>query len=184
VRLSAHYVMTAPDATPEAATDAVRTAMARGERLVGLRLPGQPPDVVRDVAASLVAEVRSHGATLVLYRDIEGALALGIAVHLDPDQLRAVKERPLPWSLTVGASCRDAEELELASAIGCDFATLSPVLPSPDHANAEPLGWPRFARLAEAASLPVYAEGGLGPDDMAEARMHAAQGVAAVFNAA
>lgn len=177
VRLPARYVMAN-------GADAVHAALARGERFIGLCLSGEARDVVRATAASLLADVRAHGARLMLDGDIEGALALGIGVHIDAEQLHAVTERPLPWSLTVGASCRDAEALERASAIGCDFATLSPVLPDQAHPEAEPLGWPRFARLAEAASLPVYAEGGLGSDDLSVARMHAAQGVAGMSGAA
>jgi len=139
-----------------------------------------PVEAARAVAATVLGAIQQTGATLLLDRDVDGALALGLGVHLGADQLRKLAERPLPSGLMVGASCHDAEELALASALGCDFATLSPVLSTSAHPYAEPIGWPRFARLAEAASLPVYALGGLGPDDVAEARMHAAQGVAGV----
>ncbi|SEM25143.1 8-oxo-dGTP diphosphatase [Luteibacter sp. UNCMF331Sha3.1] len=181
VRLPARYVTIAPEATPAATADVVRATLARGERLLRLRTTGGEPDVVREAAASVLAEIQACGATLLLDRDIAGALALGIGVHLAPAQLRGLTERPLPSTLAVGASCHDADDLERASAVGCDFATLSPVLPSRDRPDAEPLGWPRFARLTEAASLPVYAGGGVGPDELAEARMHAAQGVAGAF---
>jgi 8-oxo-dGTP diphosphatase len=86
----------------------------------------------------------------------------------------------LPLSQIVAASCHDAAELARASALGCDFATLSPVNHTASHPDAEPLGWPRFAQLAEAASLPVYALGGLGPEDGMDAQLHAAQGVAGI----
>ncbi|MDQ3495652.1 MAG: thiamine phosphate synthase, partial [Pseudomonadota bacterium] len=38
----------------------------------------------------------------------------------------------------------------------------------------------RFARLRETVSLPVYAIGGLVPADLAQARQHGAQGIAAI----
>jgi 8-oxo-dGTP diphosphatase len=181
-RLPAHYPITPADGAPDRVAMALRASLARGERLLQLRLPGQPLAVTRQMAASLKDELGRVGATLLLNRDIDGARALGegVGVHLCATQLRQLAERPLPFAQAVGASCHDAGDLALASRLGCDFATLSPVRPTLSHPGAEPMGWPRFARLAEAASLPVYALGGLGPDDVAEARMHAGQGVAGI----
>jgi 8-oxo-dGTP diphosphatase len=178
--LPRHYPISPADASPDEAAMWVLAALERGERLLQLRLPGQPVEVVRAVAAQVLPEVHRYGAELVLNRDIEGALALGTGVHLGSAQLAELEDRPLPRSVRVGASCHDARELELASRIGCDFATLSPVLATASHPDAEPLGWPRFGRLTEAASLPVYALGGLGPEEAAEARMHAGQGIAGI----
>jgi 8-oxo-dGTP diphosphatase len=181
-RLPPHYPITPADATPDDARMQLMAALARGERLLQLRLPGVPVDVTRGIAAGMLPDLRRFGATLLLNRDIEGALALGagIGVHLADAQLRELDARPLPLSRVVGASCHDAAGLARASTLGCDFATLSPVHPTQSDAPAEPLGWPRFARLADAASLPVYAMGGLGPDDGMDARLHAAQGVAGI----
>lgn len=182
IRLPAHYPITPADASPVDASAGLHAALARGDRLLQLRLPDEPVDVTRGLASSMQDDLRRFGATLLLNRDIEGALKLGegVGVHLSAAQLRQLTERPLPLGQVVGASCHDADELALASRLGCDFATLSPVLPTRSHPGAEPMGWPRFARLAEGASLPVYALGGLGPEDVAEARMHAAQGVAGI----
>ncbi|MDR6936484.1 Nudix family hydrolase [Luteibacter sp. 3190] len=180
IRLPVHYPISAPDVSPDAVIAGLLAALARGERLLQLRLPGRSTDVARDVAKAVLPEARRVGAHLLLNGDIEGASILGTGVHLRAQQLGELKERPLPWTSMVGASCHDAAQLARASALGCDFATLSPVLATASHPGAEPLGWPRFARLAEAASLPVYALGGLGPDDLGEARMHAAQGVAGI----
>jgi 8-oxo-dGTP diphosphatase len=80
----------------------------------------------------------------------------------------------------VGASCHDAEELELAARLGADFATLSPVQATASHPGAAALGWDRFAQRVAAARLPVYALGGVGPDDLPRARAAGAQGVAGI----
>lgn len=180
LRLPRHYAISPAHASPDEAAAWAHAALDRGERLLQLRLPAEPFETVRGVAAAILPDVRRHGAQLLLNRDVAGAEALGIGVHLASGQLREWTERPLPLSVPVGASCHDAEELELASRLGCDFATLSPVLATTSHPGVEPLGWPRFGRLAEAASLPVYALGGVGPEALPEARMHAAQGVAGI----
>jgi 8-oxo-dGTP diphosphatase len=65
-----------------------------------------------------------------------------------------------------------------AEALGCDFALLSPVLPTRSHPDAPALGWEKFAAIAAGASIPVYALGGLKLADMHTAWQHGAHGVA------
>ncbi len=67
-----------------------------------------------------------------------------------------------------------------ALALGADFATLSPVAATATHPGVAPLGWAAFGALVEAASLPVYALGGMGAADEAQARALGAQGVAGI----
>jgi 8-oxo-dGTP diphosphatase len=64
--------------------------------------------------------------------------------------------------------------------LNADFATLSPVCATASHPDAKPLGWERFARLAADARLPVYALGGIAPEDLERARAAGAQGVAGI----
>ncbi len=80
----------------------------------------------------------------------------------------------------LAASCHDAEELQAAQDLGCDFVVLGPVQPTDSHPHATPMGWDQFARLRELVSLPIYALGGLGPTDIPESRRHGAQGIAAI----
>jgi 8-oxo-dGTP diphosphatase len=80
----------------------------------------------------------------------------------------------------VGASCHDASQLARAVTLGADFATLSPVTATASHPGAASLGWPAFQVLAEAAALPVYALGGMGPSRLEEAHAAGAQGVAGI----
>lgn len=180
LRLPEHYPVTPSDVSVERAATLVRAALARGERLMQWRLPSVSLAEARKGAAGLLPELRRFGASLLLNRDIEGARELGLGVHLSAAQLRELDARPLPPSQWVAASCHDADELAMAVRCGCDFATVSPVMPTASHPGAEPLGWPRFAKLAEAAALPVFALGGVGPHEVAEARMHAGQGTAGI----
>ena len=48
------------------------------------------------------------------------------------------------------------------------------------HPEVEPLGWEEFASLAEQAARPVYAIGGLKPNDLNIARQYHAHGVAGI----
>lgn len=151
-----------------------------GDVLWQLRMPKAARDEIRRVVLhALTIEPRLRGSLLV-NQDIDLARELGIGVHLKAAQLGELRARPLPQTCWVGASCHDAEELGLAAKLGADFATLSPVCATASHPDATPLGWECFARLVADARLPVYALGGVGPDDLERARAAGAQGVAGI----
>src|SRR5207247_9528894 len=80
-------------------------------------------------------------------------------------------------------SCRSSEELQLAEALGVDFAVLGPVRATPSHPHAVPLGWERFSEIAKGAAVPVYALGGIVPRDLEQALNCGAHGIAMVRGA-
>ncbi|ROR29696.1 Nudix family hydrolase [Inmirania thermothiophila] len=176
------YLVTPPQLRDEAALRAgLEKALARGVRLVQLRLPGAAEATVRRLAAAARTLCRAAGARLLVNGDPALAEAVGAdGVHLSASWLRRLEARPLPAPQLVGASCHDRAELARARAIGADFAVLSPVRPTPSHPDAPALGWSRFAHLARGAGLPVYALGGVGPADLARARHAGARGIAAI----
>lgn len=185
LRLPHRYPITPADVSPDAyraCAGMLRDALARGERLLQLRLPLWSTEQVRDLAAELLPLARQKGAQLMLSGDVAGArlLGAGIGVQMKASQLTSGTARPLPWNQPVGASCHDTEELARALALGADFATLSPVAATATHPGVAPLGWAAFGALVEAASLPVYALGGMGAADEAQARALGAQGVAGI----
>jgi 8-oxo-dGTP diphosphatase len=185
LRLPSIYAITPANVTPDEAQswrDRIVMALEQGVGLIQLRFPRWPVEHVRALAAQLQPCAIQHGAGLLLNGDIEGARALGegVGVHLKSWQLAALDARPLPWTQQVGGSCHDALELEQAVRVGADFAALSPVAPTDSHPDADVLGWHRFGRMAEAASLPIYALGGMTPAQLIYARQHAAQGVAGI----
>lgn len=151
-----------------------------GEVLWQLRMPEAQRDEIERGARDALAVDPSLRGSLLINHDVDLARELGIGVHLKTAQLHELHERPLPRNAWVGASCHDAEELALAANLGADFATLSPVCATASHPDAAPLGWRRFAQLVAGARLPVYALGGVGPDDLDRARAAGAQGVAGI----
>ncbi len=150
--------------------------LARGPALVQLREPW-PPERLVAYAERLRALLDRHGAAVLINAPPEMVPAWA-GVHLPARSLLARDARPVPPPRWLGASCHDARELAHAAAIGCDLAVLSPVLPTPSHPGATALGWPRFAQLAAATSLPVYALGGVRLEDCERAQQNGAQGVA------
>lgn len=159
---------------------ALERALAFGVRRVQLRAPDCEPARWARLVDAAIAPCRAAGAQVLVNGDVELALRHEVGVHLRASQLAALKARPLPDALPVAASCHDVHELRMAQALGCDFAVLGTVQPTPSHPGSPTLGWDGFAALRESVSLPLYAIGGLGPDDLAEARRHGAQGIAAI----
>ncbi|HEY3520505.1 MAG TPA: Nudix family hydrolase, partial [Rhodanobacteraceae bacterium] len=150
------------------------------DALLQLRLPEIDRPTMRTVLRSTLDRFAIPRDHLLVNRDIELACEFGIGVHLRAAQLRERQQRPLPDAQWVGASCHDAQELELAARIDADFAVLGPVNPTASHPDAAPMGWQRFAELVFDARLPVYALGGVGPEDLDRALAVGAQGVAGI----
>jgi 8-oxo-dGTP diphosphatase len=152
-----------------------------GHRMAQLRAKDLDAGRYRELAARATDYCRARGLDLLLNADPETALAVGAAgAHLTSRRLMSLESRLLPKDLWVAASCHGAAELRQAERIGVDFAVLSPVLTTPTHPDAQPLGWPRFGALVEEARLPVYALGGMTPAHLAEAQRRGAQGVAGI----
>ena len=180
LRLPSHFPI-----TPEPENDAaflrnVGQWLEAGETCIQLRCKAIAPARLRVLAQSVCELAAGTGAGVLINGDAELALELGCGVHLPASMLMRLASRPLPAERWVAASCHDARELAHAASIGADFAVLGPVLPTPSHPQAAGLGWERFAKLVAAAPLPVYALGGVGPDDLADARRAGAQGVAGI----
>ena len=148
-----------------------------GLRLVQLREKDLSRDELRELALRVVALAHARGAKVLLNGDVALAQEVGAdGVQLTSTQLAELKERPaMDWC---AASCHNAEELRRAEALGCDFALLSPVLPTQSHPGAPHLGWDNFAAIAAGSSIPVYALGGLKQEDMQTAWQHGAHGIA------
>ncbi len=151
-------------------------ALGNGLRLVQLREKQLSRDELRELARRVMVLARAHGARVLLNADVELAQEVGVdGVQLAGAQLAALHERPaVDWC---AASCHNAAELRRAEALGCDFAVLSPVLPTLSHPGAPHLGWKNFSAIAAGSSIPVYALGGLMRDDMQTAWRHGAHGI-------
>lgn len=148
-----------------------------GLRLIQLREKQLGREALKTLAQRVVDMSHVRGAKVLISGDVALAQELGAdGVQLTSSQLAELSERPrVDWC---GASCHNAEELQRAEALGCDFALLSPVLPTQSHPGAPHLGWGSFAAIAASSAFPVYALGGLQHEDELVAWQHGAHGIA------
>lgn len=154
-------------------------ALAGGVRMVQLREHGLPDAAYAALVSACEAACGRYDATLVLNRDVAWvARNSSLGVHVTAAALRQLRARPIGVERLLGVSCHNLEELAAAVAVDADYATLSPVCPTASHPAAPTLGWRAFQELASQQALPVFALGGLRPEDLDQARRHGAHGVA------
>lgn len=152
-------------------------AFARGLGMVQVREPGLSPEQLAQFTRRVVRIARRHGAKVLVNGSEMLAQKTGAdGVHLPAGHLGRLSTRPaLPL---VAASCHNAADLDRAGALGLDFVTLSPVLPTASHPGEPVLGLDGFTRLADARPFPVYALGGMREGHLETAMQHGAHGIA------
>ncbi len=156
-------------------------ALRAGAKLIQLREPHLSETDYQVCAKETAALCHRYGAKLLLNADPGLVGVCGAdGVHLNRQRLMSCRQRPLGPDLLVAASCHDAGELEQAAHLAADFAVLSPVAKTASHPEAEPLGWETFRVLCTEAAMPVYALGGMRPQDLPRARDVGAQGIAMI----
>lgn len=155
----------------------LEAALEQGLRLIQVRDKGWPEAQRLWFAEAVTRLAHEHGALVVINDSPEIARRVGAdGLHLSAGALAACTQRPdFAW---VGASCHSPEEIALAGSLDLDYALLGPVLPTPTHPEASGLGWHGFAQAITGNRLPVFALGGLRPDDLAQAQAQGAHGIA------
>ncbi|PKM22626.1 MAG: NUDIX hydrolase [Gammaproteobacteria bacterium HGW-Gammaproteobacteria-14] len=132
------------------------------------------------VALTEAVAICRHAGALSLIADDQALMELLEAdgLHLTSAVAACCLERPSVPFLSV--SCHSYDELQQALRLQADMVTLSPVMPTPTHPDAEVMGWPRFAELVIGQPCAIYALGGIGRADLDTARQHGARGIAGI----
>ncbi len=182
-QLPEHYLITPePDCTDFTEFMArLSIALLAGIELVQLRAKVLGAQAYVRLAAEALRICHMHDARLILNGpsfELNNKLADGM--HLSSARLMTCATRPLPSSKQLSAACHTLDELLHAQNIGVDFVTLSPVLATTSHPDAEPIGWARFAELTSHVKVPVYALGGMTRSHVPIAQSHGACGIAAI----
>ncbi|HSX66220.1 thiamine phosphate synthase [Nocardioides sp.] len=118
---------------------------------------------------ALAAALMEVGATVI---SAHTALYGSTGVHL-PSDPSVLPPSDRPW----GRSCHSATEVHVAAAAGASWVTLSPFASTESKPDYEPVDGGELAASA-AAGVPVYALGGITPDNAAEAIGAGADGIA------
>jgi 8-oxo-dGTP diphosphatase len=181
-RLPDRYLITPEGLSGPELLRGIQTALQSGIRLLQLRAPAMFDAQYRDIAVDALG-LCAGKAQLMLKGPLEWLGDFPAAGwHLTAKQLRELSAggRPFPSHRWLAASCHGAEELALATQMGVDFITLSPVQATQTHPDAQPLGWAQVAGLLQGFNQPAYLLGGVTPSDVEQAWQVGAQGVAGI----
>jgi 8-oxo-dGTP diphosphatase len=174
-------VTPAPTVDRERFLQTLKLSIESGVDLVQLRAPQLSDSDYASLARAVIDRCHRQRVRIVLNAEPEVARALGAdGVHLNNARLSRIHNRPLAEDLLVGASCHDAEGLRRASACGLDYVILGPVQATPSHPQADLLGWDQFKQLVLRSTLPVYAIGGMLPQNLPQVRDLGGHGIAAM----
>lgn len=162
----------------------VEAAVRGGVRWALLRAKDLPREELLGCAKTL--RERCPGLFLSVHGDAEVRSSLDLpGLHLPSGRMRSFRACE-GGKVLLGVSCHSLEEALGAAQDGADYGFLSPLFaPSSKKGFLEPLGAEGFREIAKRSSLPLYALGGITPDNLAEAFSAGAAGVAvcgALFN--
>jgi thiamine-phosphate pyrophosphorylase len=136
-----------------------------------------------ELARELREICRRYHVPILINGRIDVALAAGAdGVHLPSDGVSLADARKLLGpSKLIGVSTHSAAEITRAEAFGADFAVFGPVFaPISKGAYAAPCGVDGLTAACRAASIPVFALGGISAARVPELRDSGAAGVAAI----
>ena len=141
-----------------------RTLLEAGARVIQLRHKTADDAVFRQIAAEMLALVRSvEDAVLIVNDRVDIALEIGAdGIHVgqeDRDYREAVKRAPA--SMIVGVSARTADLARAARRAGATYVGAGAVFATPTKPEAVVIGLPGLREVVAAVDIPVVAIGGI-----------------------
>ncbi len=159
----------------------LKISLNKGIKLVQIRIKSLNRDRYKEVALQAVKLCKEYNATVLLstYTDLINEVGAD-GVHLPSIELMKLNARPVSTRYLLSVACHNKEQVIHASNIGADFAVLCPVFATPSSPMGRPLGWKNFSSLVKFSKIPIYALGGVTPEDIEVAKSHGAIGIAAI----
>ncbi len=157
-------------------------ALESGVDWVQLRLKQAAGRDLENFVSSVLERHPDARAKILVNDRFDVTLAAGLGgVHLPADGLSVAEVRgSAPPELVIGASAHSLEEVRDAARNGADFVFFGPVYRTASKPGHPGIGLERLAAASRAASIPVYALGGITPQRIHAVREAGAAGVAAI----
>ena len=142
-----------------------RVAAAKPAGII-LREKDLPEAEYRRLAAEVLELCGQYGVPCILHGFPKAAADLGAeALHLPLPVLRALPERERGAFRRLGASCHSVEDAREAEALGCTCITAGHVFETDCKAGMPGRGLDFLRAVCGAVRIPVYAIGGVAPEN-------------------
>jgi len=159
----------------------LQTSLESGISLVQLRSKESSQAEFIKLAGEAQKICALHNARLLLNTDMKTfSQSCSDGLHLSSHRLYEFNSRPIADTYLLSASCHTLSDIKQAENIGVDVLLVSPVNETTSHPGVEGIGWSKFSQLVENSDIPVYALGGMVINDIEEAKLSGAQGIAAI----
>lgn len=157
-------------------TQLERIAAARPAGII-LREKDLPLEEYTALAAQVLALCARHRVRCLLHTHPQAAQLLGCtALHMPLSLLKQMPEEQRRSFTVLGASCHSAADARLAEALGCTYITFGHVFATSCKPGLEPRGLEPLREACRAVDIPVYAIGGIRPENIAAVRACGAHG--------
>lgn len=131
----------------------------------------------KELAENVLMICKKYDVPCMLHSFIDTAIELGAEnIHLPLHILRGMDEKKKETFKQIGASCHSVEEAQEARRLGCTYITAGHVFATDCKKGLEPRGLEFLQNVCESVSIPVYAIGGIGSENINSVRKAGAKG--------
>ena len=157
--------------------DQLRRIVKAEPRYVILREKDMKEEEYRELAVKAAEIFRGSETVLILHFFYKIAAEISCrAVHLPLHMLRALSDEEKSAFDLIGASCHSVEDAQEAENLGADYITAGHVFATDCKKGLPPRGIEVLSSVCESVSIPVYAIGGISPDNIDLVRQCGAAG--------
>lgn len=136
-----------------------------------------PEAEYEEMARRALETCRTHNVPCVLHTFVPAALRLGAdAIHLPLPVLRQLTNAERTRFSELGASCHSVADALEAQGLGCTYIIAGHIFATDCKKGLEPRGLGFLQSICEHVDIPVYAIGGICPDNIQAARDAGAHG--------
>lgn len=176
------YLVTDESTPVDALLEIARQAVKGGVSMVQLREKHSTGKDFYEKAKRLKEMLDRYHVPLFINDRIDIALAVGASgVHIGQKDLPlSVVKKILPPTMTVGISVSTVEQAKEAEQNGANYIGVGAVFPTKTKKDARVLPEGMLSAIIEAVNLPVYAIGGINPENIHTLKGEGLAGVSVV----
>lgn len=142
-----------------------KVAKAKPEAII-LREKDLSSSEYQKLAISVQSICKKYNVVCIFHSFYQEVLQIGgEAIHLPMHVLMNMTGAERMHFRILGASCHSLEDARQAQALGCTYITASHIFATDCKKGLEPRGLDFLQEICEAISIPVYALGGIRPEN-------------------